>query len=702
MTKRLQHARGRRRLLPRGTGGSSSRRRQEEQELGIYEAIVTSSDDAIVSKTLDGIITSWNRAAEYLFGYTAQEAIGKHITLIIPKELYPEEEEIIRKLRQGIRIQHFETVRLRKNGTRVEVSLSISPVQDRAGNIVGAAKIARDISERKRIEAQERFLTEASKVLATTLDHQQTLANMARLVVPQFADWFSVDLLDADGQIGLVELAHQDSEQARRARARRERYPIDSAAPYGVAHVMRTGQAELHTEITDEQLVLQARNEEELALLRQGGYTSAMLVPLRARGKTIGVASFVLTQVHRRYDARDLVLAEEIGRRVDMALDNARLYRAAQQSRDQLKIILQGVVDGILLYTSDSRIMYANEAAAQMMGYCSVQEVLQTQQDGLLSKYEIFDEAGQPIPPTQLTHLRVFAGEPEAQALIGSRLAEGDQSEYWSLVTSRPVSDDDGEVVLVVTIIHDITERIKLERRKDEFISMASHELKTPVTSLKGFTNVLQRRLNKQGDEQGLHYLARMDNQLNRLTALISELLDISRMQSGKLLLRTEPVDFDALIDEIVENVQAATLTHRLCIEGRTGVQVRGDQEHLGQVLINLLTNAIKYSPRAEKVIVRLMRDEDGEQAMVSVQDFGIGIDKAHHERIFERFYQVSNPEEKTYPGLGIGLYISNEIVARHHGRMWVESSKGKGATFVVVLPCLRSNEQAQIIRRER
>ncbi len=177
---------------------------------------------------------------------------------------------------------------------------------------------------------------------------------------------------------------------------------------------------------------------------------------------------------------------------------------------------------------------------------------------------------------------------------------------------------------------------------------------------------MLQRRLAKQGGQQGLHYLARMDTQLKKLTTLISDLLDISRMQSGKLALQAEQCDLDALIDETVETVQAATSTHRLLVEGRTGAQVFGDKERLGQVFVNLFTNAIKYSPRADTVMVRLLRDGDPEQAIVSVQDFGIGIDKTHHEKIFACFYQVTDPEERTYPGLGIGLSISSEIIARH------------------------------------
>jgi signal transduction histidine kinase len=260
-------------------------------------------------------------------------------------------------------------------------------------------------------------------------------------------------------------------------------------------------------------------------------------------------------------------------------------------------------------------------------------------------------------------------------------------AERWSLVKSRPVLSERGEVAMVITIVHDITERVMAEQRKDEFVSMTSHELKTPVTSLKGFTNILQRRLTRQGDHQGLHYLSRIDAQLNKLTKLIIDLLDISRLQTGVLAFEKEWFSLDSLIEEIVENVQAATTTHAIAVEGSTGAQILGDKDRLGQVFINLLTNAVKYSPRADKVLVRLSRE--GNQALVSVQDFGIGIDEAYHQKIFERFYQVSDPEERTYPGLGIGLYLSKEILDRHAGSITVTSRKGAGSTFVVALPIL-------------
>ena len=483
-------------------------------------AIVESSDDAIVSKTLDGIITSWNLAAERMFGYSSQEAVGQHITLIIPPELRAEEDMILAKLRRGEHIDHFETVRMRKDGTRLDISLTISPIKNRAGQIIGASKIARDITESKRLR-------------------------------------------------------------------------------------------------------------------------------------------------------RDLEL----------------LYQTVQQSRDQLDIILHGVADGIIVYDPHGNIIYANDAAASMTGTTSAQALMEAPETATAARYEIIDEQRRPFSPSQFTHLRVLAGEPEAEVVMGYRLKGENQPERWSLVKSRPIYNERGEVSMVVTIIHDITERIATEQRKDLFISTASHELKTPVTSLKGFTQVLQRRLAKQGDQQGLHYLSRIEAQITRLTKLVTDLLDISRMQVGKLAFQKEPFNLDSLVDEIVENVQASTTTHEIIVEGRTGAQVLGDKDRLGQVFINLLTNAVKYSPQANKVVVRLFREND--QAVVSVQDFGIGIDEVYHQHIFERFYQVNDAEEHTYSGLGIGLYISKEIIDRHAGSIAIKSRKGEGATFIVALPLL-------------
>lgn len=349
-----------------------------EEGLGVYEAIIASSDDAIVSKTLDGMITSWNQAAERLFGYTTQEAIGQSIMLIIPTELHQEEEDILRKLRQGIHIKHYETVRVRKDGTRIEVSLSISPVKDRAGKIIGAAKIARDISERK-----------------------------------------------------------------------------------------------------------------------------------------------------------------------------------------------------------------------------------------------------------------------------------------------------------------------ELERSKDVFISTASHELKTPMTTIKGLTQILLMKFEKQGIPEVVSMLSKMNAQVDRLTKLVNELLDASKIQAGRLDYEAEPVDLAALVQEIVELLQPINPTHTLVVKETSQAWIMGDKDHLGQVVTNLITNAIKYSPQAKTVEISLTTEDT--TVMLTVRDYGVGIPKAHQGSIFDRFYRAPGSQAKKISGLGLGLYISLDIVKRHGGEITVESEENQGTTFRVSLPLNKS-----------
>jgi PAS domain S-box-containing protein len=682
---------------------NTQRARREAERLRHHlDAVIDAIPDTLVLYDRRGRRVQQNRGARY---------IGIHDNPSIPfaemqdrlkirktsGELFPQDTLPLSRALQGEVIVGAELIYSNPNSQQDRlVSVSAAPLYTADGKTIeGAVTVTHDLTERMQLEEQRRFLEEVSKALTSTLDYQETLANIARLIVPGLADWFSVDVVNDEGQIELVEIAHKDPEQVRWARELRERYPVAPDAPGGTPNVVRTGKSEFFPYISDEMLVASVEDEEMLAIVRQIGFTSAMTVPLVARGKAIGAVSLVSTESGKRYNERDLALAEELGRRAGVALDNARLYREAKEARDQLDIILQGVADGILVYNPKSEIVFANETAARMLGADSVQDLLNEPPMRAFSRYDVIDEHGQPFPPSKITHRRVLAGELEAESIIGYNDKETGRPERWSFVKSRPVFDNEGSVSLIITIVHDITERMQAEKRKDEFISMTSHELKTPVTSLKGFTNVLQRRLVKQGDEQGLHFLARMDAQLDKLTKLISDLLDISKMQAGKLSLQMEPFELDVLLKETVENVQAATTTHQLRIEGSTQGYVFGDEDRLGQVFINLLTNAIKYSPHAEKVLVHLSSDQ--EQAVVSVQDFGIGINESQHEIIFERFYQVVDPEEKTYPGLGMGLYISREIVERHHGRIWVESKKGHGSTFFVSLPLLQIEHEKPV-----
>jgi two-component system phosphate regulon sensor histidine kinase PhoR len=367
--------------------------------------------------------------------------------------------------------------------------------------------------------------------------------------------------------------------------------------------------------------------------------------------------------------------------------ERKRLEEEITKARDQFETILQNVADGITMLDVQGNVVFANDAAAQSCRLTSAQEMIGMSREALqvvLDRFEMRDEQGRPLPYEQLPTRRVMEGEPFAQAVLQYHdRVLGTMS--WALLKSQPIYDAHGAVQYVVNVVTDMTERKELEQRKDEFISMASHELKTPITSIIGFTQILQKRFRKLADQQSLYFLDRMNTQLNKLTALINSLLDISKMQAGELAYQKALFDMDVLVRETIENVQATTDTHQIVLAASVMAPVFGDQDRFAQVLTNLLTNAIKYSHGAEKVIVRVEIVEGN--VVISVQDFGIGIGEEHQKRIFDRFYQVSDVGRQTFAGLGIGLYISREIVNRHAGRIWVESKKGEGSIFRFSVP---------------
>ena len=220
---------------------------------------------------------------------------------------------------------------------------------------------------------------------------------------------------------------------------------------------------------------------------------------------------------------------------------------------------------------------------------------------------------------------------------------------------------------------------------RDNFISIASHELKTPVTSLKVYTEVLLKQSTKKEETKTTDYLSKMNRQIDKLTLLIHDLLDVTRLQAGHLTYRIEEFDIAKLVHEIVENTEQLANNHQIIIKGKVKKNVWGDRERINQVLTNLLTNAIKYSPGAKKIIVTMQEKKD--ETQISVQDFGIGISKEHQKKIFNRFYRVNDTSEKTFPGLGLGLFISNEIAKYHGGQISIKSTRKDGSIFSFSLP---------------
>lgn len=252
------------------------------------------------------------------------------------------------------------------------------------------------------------------------------------------------------------------------------------------------------------------------------------------------------------------------------------------------------------------------------------------------------------------------------------------------LLNARRIHATANQEDLILLALEDITERKELEQRRDEFIARTAHELKTPVTTLQGYTDMLMQRLD-HGDDKAQSYAGKLNAQVRRLTILINDLLDVSRLQAGKLDLQREEFGISELAKEVVEDVQAASPTRRVVFEGATRKKVWADRQRINQVLTNLLTNALKFSPVDAPILVRTAATRSG--VSVSVQDSGIGISKQDQAKLFGRFFQAGDPSQRVLGGMGLGLYISAEIVERHHGKIWVESQQGKGSTFTFRLP---------------
>jgi len=264
-----------------------------------------------------------------------------------------------------------------------------------------------------------------------------------------------------------------------------------------------------------------------------------------------------------------------------------------------------------------------------------------------------------------------------------NRLLRKDGEYLWHLTRAIALKDENGKIKMWLgskTEIHD--QKIK-EQAKDAFISIASHELKTPLTTAKAYIQLLQVSLEKKNDKD-LIFAQKASASIDRLNDLVSELLDVSKIQNGKLDLHITTFNFNEMLSAAIEDVQFTSPSHRIIKTGETDQPLIGDKERFQQVMINLLTNAVKYSPKADKVFVNVVQ-KDGE-IKVSIKDSGIGIRKENLGKIFERYYREEG-RASYFQGLGIGLFISYEIILRHNGKIWAESEPGKGSTFYFTVP---------------
>ncbi len=465
-----------------------------------------------------------------------------------------------RSVRERKPLEHEARMRRASDGTYRWHLVRAVPLEhpDQSGiDFVGSST---DIDDRKRALESVRFFAEASVVLASSLQLDDTLDSLAALAVPTLADWCTIHLFDDfDGAPRLVHtvVRHADPDKTAWAEAVSRRYPPELSAPQGMGQVMRTGRPELYETITDEMLEA-GRDPEYAALLRKVGMRSVMIVPLEARGATLGALTLIAAERQRAFDASDLVTASELAARASTAILNARLFEQAQRA----------------------------------------------------------------------------------------------------------------------------------VRVRDEFLSIASHELKTPLTSLSLSLQSLQRQLGApEGRRDPARLADRLDNALRqsgRLDALIERMLDLSRVQEGPLALRPERVDLTRVVRDVVEQVrwEASESGSEVEVDLPGPVIASWDPLRLEHVVLNLVRNAIKFG-QGRPVQIRV-EPQDGAVRLV-VRDHGIGIDPADHERVFERFERAVT--SRHYGGFGLGLWIVRRIVESLGGTIDLDSAPDQGATFTVTLP---------------
>jgi PAS domain S-box-containing protein len=381
------------------------------------------------------------------------------------------------------------------------------------------------------------------------------------------------------------------------------------------------------------------------------GYTSSLLLTDAINGSPVGKASIIRDLRPEIANQKALTESEELFRAITTASP------AALWMTD---------TEGMITYVNQIWINWTGKPLNEHLGTGWLNSVWPDDLETVVTKFTSdFNERGYHDSQFKLNHI--------------------DGTYRWIACTGNPQYTADGSFKGYIGACVDITDQKQLQQQKDEFIGVASHELKTPVTSLKAYAQVLQVIFTREGDIKKAAMLGKMNSQIDRLTSLIGDLLDVTKIQSGRLQFNDDYFDFNQLITELTEDLQRTTDKHQLLLELQPTGLAYADKDRISQVITNLISNAIKYSPLANKVLVKTSIEDN--EILLCVQDFGIGINADKKDRVFEQFYRVSGDKQHTFPGLGLGLYISSEIIKREGGRIWVNSFEDEGSTFCFALP---------------
>lgn len=384
---------------------------------------------------------------------------------------------------------------------------------------------------------------------------------------------------------------------------------------------------------------------------------------------------WILSRASTTYDSEGKPI-EMMGINIDIS-ERKLKEQMIHENEERFKALVQNSFDVITVFNSDGTITYQSDSIERVLGYSAKERVGQN----LFSASIVH-------PDDCETERRLFEkciAKPYQYIQSEFRMLHKEGSFRIMEVGCINLLQN-SSIHGIIKNYRDVTERRAIEKQKEEFIGVASHELKTPVTSIKAYAQILHDTLMEKNDPVSADLLLRMDHQIDRLTSLIKDLLDVTKITEGQLILKKQQYDLNELVREVAEDLQMTTRKHTIVKELGELKPITGDKERTAQVMVNLLSNAIKYSPSANKIIIRTSGTE--EEITVCVQDFGIGISKEMQKKLFKRFFRVSDESACTFPGLGLGLFIATEIVRKQKGRIWVESAPNNGSTFYFSLPC--------------
>lgn len=647
--------------------------KQNEDKIGMLGAIVESSDDAIVSKTLEGIITSWNKGAERIFGYTETEMIGKPISTLFPEDRLDEEPRILKNIREGRRVDHFETKRITKDGRVLDVSLTLSPVKNAEGKIVGASKIARDVTiqkqaERLLIESEHRFRTliDAAPVMVwmTGPDMQREFFNKAWL---NFTGRSMEDELFNDWS---NDIHPEDLERYRETRQR----AFGVREEYALEYRMK-------------------RFDEEYRWISDNGTPR-----FAADGTFLGYIGGCM-DIHDRKNFTIELERQVKERTEELNKSNFEL----RHQKDFAEMILDSAIDIMIVYDRERRFLSFNKAAERIYK---------------INKDDILGERLDDMFPSTIGKqgyndlMRALSGEAVHNAKYLSPVSGLYYEDYI-----LPLKDETGEVYAALLIARDITESIQnealllrlndsltvknseLERSNAELASfnhVASHDLQEPLRKIQTFISRIMDREKGTLTERGAEYFGKIQSSANRMQQLIDDLLTFSRTNRADQ--QREPVDLNIILENVQRELAQTIEETGAVIQTEPLPVLDGIAFQFQQLFINLIGNALKY--RKPDVAPQISVSCDKVKASdynfpnlapdkmlykISVSDNGIGFEPQYASQIFELFQRLHGKME--YTGTGIGLTICKKIVENHDGFISAEGEPDKGSVFTIYLP---------------